>query len=103
MTRRGCPVSLPAHSQYKQLTAFASPGLAARWMKAEFILQSLFLVTSDRYNSLWDGINIKVIGKGGQNTGQAAGEGKTLLSVLSAAETEFHKHKTEITHIFIPR
>lgn len=84
----------------KQLALFSSPGLAAHWLKAEFILESLFLVTSDMYNSLWDGINIKAMGKGGENARLAAGEGRrTLLSLLSAAETEFCKHKTEMTHI----
>lgn len=88
----------------EQLALFSSPGLAAHWLKAEFILERLFLVTSDRYNSLWDGINIKAGGKGGGNAWLAAEEGRrTLLSLLSAAETEFCKHKTEITHILSPR
>lgn len=93
-----CSLSVTSSSHPSLLQGY----LHTDW-KLKFILQSLFLVTSDRYNSLWNGINIKAMGKGGGNAWLAAGEGRrTLLSLLSAAEIEFCKHKTEITNILSP-
>lgn len=110
MTRRGCPVSLPACSRTAPTLHFSRVSCTLHWLslllwlKAILFLQGSFLVRSvDRYNSPWDGTNIKARGKGERNTWLATWEGRrTTLSLLSTAETEIHKHKTEIIYILFP-